>query len=101
MNSTVDTQETLNENFSPRNGLTQTHGQIHIRSNNETGSSISASAKSIDQAIEKSHTDNVRAKGQSYYKLAKIYYDKSELRVAEEFFLKALETCTLPKDAVA
>ncbi|MDH4467110.1 MAG: helix-turn-helix domain-containing protein [Bacteriovoracaceae bacterium] len=101
MNSTVDTQETLNENFSPSHGQTQTHGQIHLRSNNETGSSISASAKSIDQAIEKSHTDNIRAKGQSYYKLAKIYYDKSELRVAEEFFLKALETCSLPKDAVA
>lgn len=92
VNSTVEMPATLSATNS-----TGHHGKD---TQPTTTAAVSTTAKAIGQAIEKSHNDNVRAKGQSYYKLAKIYYDKSELRVAEEYFLKALETCSLPRDAV-
>lgn len=42
---------------------------------------------------------DARALAEGYYRLAKLYYDKSDLRKAEEFFLKALESSEAPKDS--
>lgn len=36
--------------------------------------------------------------GQSFYRLAKVYYDKADLANAESFFLKALKRSEFPKD---
>ncbi|MCY4523144.1 MAG: winged helix-turn-helix domain-containing protein [Halobacteriovoraceae bacterium] len=36
--------------------------------------------------------------GKSFYRLAKLYYDKADLNKAEEFFLKALECTDAPSD---
>lgn len=55
---------------------------------------------------EDSHLSNLSdgsksVKKQGFYRLAKIYYDKSDLGKAENFFLKAVELADIPKDAFA
>jgi len=42
-----------------------------------------------------------REMGKSFYKLAKIHYDKSDLLMAEGYFIKALNCCALPTDIFA
>lgn len=45
--------------------------------------------------------NSARELGQTHYKLAKVYYDKSELDKAEFYFLKALAACEFPEDSFA
>jgi tetratricopeptide (TPR) repeat protein len=45
--------------------------------------------------------DTERTLGQGYYRLAKLYYDKADLKNAEEYFLRALDKTTYPRDAFA
>lgn len=54
-----------------------------------------------DKVLKDYDTESTRVVGQSYYRLAKIYYDKSDLFRAEEFFLKALEMSEFPRDTNA
>ena len=42
-----------------------------------------------------------RAVGRSFYQLAKVYYDKADLVLAEEYFIKALECADRPRDNFA
>jgi tetratricopeptide (TPR) repeat protein len=42
-----------------------------------------------------------RELGRSYYKLAKIHYDKSDLGRARHYFERALALCELPRDVFA
>lgn len=39
--------------------------------------------------------------GEGYYQLAKIFYDKADLKSAEEYFLKALDKTIYPRDSFA
>ena len=45
--------------------------------------------------------DKNRLLAEGFYRLAKVFYDKADLKNAEEFFLKSLELSTYPKDAFA
>lgn len=54
-----------------------------------------------DKFLKNFPSDSKKIKGQGYYRLAKVYYDKSDLRKAEEFFLKALDQSEFPKDSFA
>lgn len=45
--------------------------------------------------------DKERTLGQGYYRLAKVYYDKADLKNAEEYFLRALDKTIYPRDAFA
>lgn len=84
--------------------------------NNQSTSSLNESQAIIrDQIIGKSvldfekddkilkdlPQDSTRIQGQGFYRLAKLYYDKSDLVKAEEFFVKALEMSEFPRDTFA
>lgn len=51
-----------------------------------------------DKFLENFPTDSDRVVGQGFYRLAKVFYDKSDLKKAESNFLKALEKSIFPKD---
>lgn len=51
-----------------------------------------------DKLLTELPKESTRIIAQSYYRLAKVYYDKSDLKKAEEFFLKALKMSELPRD---
>ncbi len=54
-----------------------------------------------DDSFVANYQDKDRVEGQGFYRLAKVYYDKSDLRKAEEFFIKSLERTEFPRDAFA
>jgi tetratricopeptide (TPR) repeat protein len=54
-----------------------------------------------DKVLKDLPADSTRIQGQAFYRLAKLYYDKSDLLKAEEFFLKALEMSSFPRDTYA
>ncbi len=54
-----------------------------------------------DDSFVSDYQDQERVMGQGFYRLAKVYYDKSDLRKAEEFFIKSLEKTRFPRDAFA
>ncbi|NDG54184.1 MAG: hypothetical protein EBY39_14360, partial [Flavobacteriia bacterium] len=59
---------------------------------------------SLLEETDKSYTDlgdTERTLGQGYYRLAKVYYDKADLKNAEEYFLRALDKTVYPRDAFA
>lgn len=39
--------------------------------------------------------------GEGFYRLAKVYYDKADLKTAEDYFLKAIEKTIYPRDTFA
>jgi tetratricopeptide (TPR) repeat protein len=45
--------------------------------------------------------DSERVLGQAYYRMAKLFYDKSDFEKAEEFFHRSLEKTQLPQDMFA
>jgi tetratricopeptide (TPR) repeat protein len=53
------------------------------------------------ESLDLSNDDQAKLIGQSYYRLAKVYYDKSDLEKAEKYFLQALEMSQLPRDTFA
>lgn len=54
-----------------------------------------------DKLLKDLPEDSSRIQGQGHYRLAKLYYDKSDLLKAEEYFLKALEMSEFPRDTFA
>lgn len=54
-----------------------------------------------DKVLKNLSEDHSRIKGQAFYRLAKVYYDKSDLLKAEEHFLQALEMSEFPRDTFA
>jgi tetratricopeptide (TPR) repeat protein len=54
-----------------------------------------------DRVLKDLPKDSTRIAGQGFYRLAKVYYDKSDLEKSEEYFLKALDMSELPRDAYA
>lgn len=59
---------------------------------------------SLLEETDKSYVDlgdTERTLGQGYYRLAKVYYDKADLKNAEEYFLRALDKTIYPRDAFA
>lgn len=57
--------------------------------------------KESREFIESIGDDDQRIIAEGNYRLAKVYYDKADLKNAEEYFLKSLEYSTYPKDAFA
>lgn len=51
-----------------------------------------------DRVIAEYPINSKRVVGQSHYRLAKIYYDKADLKKAEKYFLKAMNKCEVPRD---
>lgn len=54
-----------------------------------------------DKILKDLPESSSRIQGQGHYRLAKLYYDKSDLLKAEEYFLKALEMSEFPRDTFA
>ena len=74
------------------------------RSHKELQSQIMSleTAESTDAIEARSEAEKVaadRTLAESYYRLAKVYYDKSDLDQSEKYFIKALEKSELPKDS--
>ncbi len=58
-------------------------------------------AQEQEQASTAISAEQKRLQGQAHYRLAKVYYDKADLKNAEEAFLQALELCEMPSDGLA
>jgi tetratricopeptide (TPR) repeat protein len=55
----------------------------------------------IDSEVGHSSETSRHELGRSYYKLAKIHYDKADLKLSEKYFNRALELTEFPKDVFA
>lgn len=54
-----------------------------------------------DQYLSREELQSPAVQKQGLYRLAKIYYDKSDLEKAEKYFIKAAALADIPKDAFA
>ncbi|MBL7663994.1 MAG: winged helix-turn-helix domain-containing protein [Bacteriovoracaceae bacterium] len=85
-----------------------------IQNSNQSGTAQKSDQSKMDSVIARAtlnfkkddsyvanYEDEDRVQGQGYYRLAKVYYDKSDLNKAEEFFIKSLERTQFPRDAFA
>ncbi len=54
-----------------------------------------------DEGFLEAVSDQRKIEGESFYRLAKLYYDKADLDNAESFFIGALEKCEFPRDTFA
>ena len=57
--------------------------------------------KEKDELFDAIGNDRQRLIAEGFYRLGKVYYDKADLKSAEEFFLKSLDLSVYPKDAFA
>jgi tetratricopeptide (TPR) repeat protein len=80
--------------------LGQIQNKSEVTALDTTMAKATLNFKKDDQFVSE-YEDEQRIEGQGFYRLAKVYYDKSDLRKAEEFFIKSLERTSFPRDAFA
>jgi hypothetical protein len=76
--------------------LGQIQNKSEVTALDTTMAKATLNFKKDDQFVSE-YEDEQRIEGQGFYRLAKVYYDKSDLRKAEEFFIKSLERTSFPE----